>query len=318
MLTKFEIDESKADKRLDKELVVYFSDRSRQYLQKIIKQGCVLINGKVAKSSAILKIGDKIEVNFPAVKELDLKAADIKLQIVYEDKDLLVVNKAAGMVVHPGTGSSHQEDSLVNALLYHCKGNLSGIGGVQRPGIVHRLDKDTSGLLVVAKNDKAHQHLAKQFKDHQVTKIYFALVAGKLQPLTGTIDAPIGRHGYDRKKMAITNEAHGRQAVTKYKVLEQIGEYSLLEITLITGRTHQIRVHFAAIGFPLVGDIIYGRPKVNKFFEQNFGLKRVFLHAGKLGFMLPDGGLDTGKKVSFEAELPKDLQDALDGLREGV
>lgn len=300
--------------RLDKILVSHFADRTRQYLQKIIEEGCVEVNGKKAKASAKLKLSDKVEVHFPAPKELKLKAVKIPIEIVYEDEDLLVVNKPSGMAVHPGAGESHLEDSLVSALLYYCRGKLSGISGVMRPGIVHRLDKDTSGLLVVAKNDKAHQALSAQFRDREVEKTYYALVAGRLVPERGTIDAPIGRDPRDRKKMAVVSDAKGRQAVTKYRVLKYLGDFTYVEISLITGRTHQIRVHFASIGHPLAGDPLYGRSRINKFFEEEYGLKRVFLHAGRLSLVLPSAKT-AQKKEEFRAPLPADLQKVLKAFK---
>lgn len=305
--------------RLDKVLVARFPDRTRQYFQKILKQGCVAVNSKEAKASTLLRIGEKVVINFPPVRKLKLEGKDIPLDIIYEDKDVLVINKPAGMVVHPGVGESHMHDSLVNAILHHCKGQLSGINGVMRPGIVHRLDKDTSGLLVVAKTDVAHQSLADQFMKRKVEKTYYALLVGKLEPMKGVIEAPIGRDPRDRKKMAVAASGMGRDAVTKYKILEyhQLSspicpDLTLVDIQLVTGRTHQIRVHFSSIKFPLVGDPLYGRSRVNKFFEQEFGLGRLFLHAARLTFSLP-----RGKRVSFEAPLPKELRRVLDLVSRG-
>jgi len=302
--------------RLDKFLVASMPDHTRQNFQKLIESGMVLINGKQAKSSQKIKNGDKIDVQFPAPRALNLKPLKMKLDIVYEDSDVIVINKPAGLVVHPGTGQSHMDDSLVNAILYHCKGSLSGIGGVMRPGIVHRLDKDTSGLLIVAKNDKAHRLLSEQFKEHKAEKTYYALLAGHLMPEKGTIEAPIGRDRRDRKKMAVVFQENGRMAVTKYRVMKYLGDYTFVEVQLITGRTHQIRVHFASIGFPLVGDPIYGRSKVNKYFEQEYGFGRLFLHAGALALTIPSGFQKNGDKKSFSAPLPKDLQQLLKALSE--
>lgn len=291
-----------AGMRVDKFLSLSLFDHTRQYFQKLIESGMVSVNGKVAKSSLKLKDGDKVEVSFPAPRALDLKPLDMDLDIVYEDSNVIVINKPAGLVVHPGAGDSHIDDSLVNAILYHCKDSLSGIGGVMRPGIVHRLDKDTSGLIIVAKNDKTHAFLSAQFKEHTAEKTYFALLVGHLAHQKGSIEAPIGRDARDRKKMSVVSPENGRMAITKYKVLKYLGDYTLVEVKLITGRTHQIRVHFASIGYPLVGDPIYGRPGVNKYFEQEYGFSRLFLHAGALT-------LDVGKnkKKSFSAPLPKDM-----------
>jgi 23S rRNA pseudouridine1911/1915/1917 synthase len=329
----FSVGESDVGQRLDKVLAGRFDGKTRQYLQKIIKDGKVLVNGKTAKSSAQLRPGSTIEISFPEAKSLDLKAVDIPLDIVYEDLHVIVLNKPAGLVVHPGMYDSHAEDSLVNALLHHCKGKLPGISGTKRPGIVHRLDKDTSGLLVVAKDDMAMQSLTQQFKDRKVSKVYYALVAGRLEPAKGSIDAPIGRDSHDRKRMAVVNELQGRPALTRYQVLEYFVDSTLLEIHLVTGRTHQIRVHFAAIGHPLVGDPIYGRPKLNQQYREQYGLARLFLHAGQLSFLLPGDGspkkssskssvkksvktkVSLQKKGEFVVPLPSDLQVVLDALK---
>lgn len=325
----FIVGENDVGVRLDRALAARFADRTRQYMQKVIKDGKVMVNGKTAKSSAILQLNSKVEVYFPEARSLDLKAVDIPLDIVYEDQHVIVINKPFGLVVHPGMYDSHAEDSLVNALLHYCKGRLPGISGTKRPGIVHRLDKDTSGLLVVAKDDMAMQSLTQQFKDHEVIKVYYALVAGRLEPVKGSIDAPIGRDSRDRKRMAVVDESQGRKALTRYQVLEYFQNSTLLEIHLITGRTHQIRVHFAAIGHPLLGDPIYGRPKLNKFFRDEFGLTRLFLHAGKLSFTLPGAGKSSSKSTlktkktaqkngEFVASLPSDLQLVLDALKEAA
>lgn len=302
--------------RLDKFLVIKFPDRTRQYFQKIIKGGSVKINGKLAKASNILSVGDRLEIVFPKPKDLELKAKNIPLDVVYEDENILVINKPAGMVVHPGSGDSHLDDSLVNAVLFYCKDSLSGIGGVLRPGIVHRLDKDTSGLLIVAKNDFAHQFLAKQFKDHQVKKTYYALLLGKLEPRKGIINSPIGRNFVDRKKMAVRKGKDAREAVTEYEVIDYLGDCTFVKINLITGRTHQIRVHFSSIGFPLVGDPIYGRIKVNKYYDREYAAKRLFLHAGEISFLLPAkvGSKNPPKKVEFKVALPDDLQQVINAL----
>ena len=310
---KLQVEAADEGHRLDKFLVEKFPGRTRQYIQKIIDEGCVSVNSKPAKAGIKLRGNEIIYLNFPEPKELKLKAMNIPLDIVFENSEIIIINKPAGMVVHPGSGESHIEDSLVNAILYHAKGQLSGISGVMRPGIVHRLDKDTSGLMVVAKSDKAHQDLAKQFKERSVEKTYFALACGRLEPMKGVIDAPIGRNRRDRKKMSVTGLNDGRAAVTRYNVLKYFGDYTYVEVQLITGRTHQIRVHFASIGYPLVGDPIYGKIKVNKFFVQEYGLKRLFLHAGKLVIDVP-GLKGTSKRKAFEAPLPVDLCDTLEKL----
>ncbi len=304
------VDEQYAGLRLDKVLTQLFPDHTRNYFQNLLEKGFVKLNGKTVKSSQKVQAGDKLDVRFPALQELTLEAKDIPLNIVYEDKNILVIDKPAGLVVHPGTHGSHSDDSLVNAILHHSKDSLGGIGGTLRPGIVHRLDKDTSGLLVVAKNDKAQQMLMDQFQKKEVVKIYYALVSGKLEPEKGTIEAPIGRSLQDRKKMAVMQGKTSKEAVTKYEVARYLEGYTYIKIYLLTGRTHQIRVHFAAIGFPLVGDATYGRAKVNHLFERQFGLKRQFLHAAYLSFTLPG----TTKKGEFESSLPLDLQRVLDGL----
>lgn len=294
--------------RLDRILAGRFKDITRQYFQKLIDEGGVQVKGLKVKAGMKLKPGDMITVIFPAPRELKLEPVDIPLKIVYEDKNLLVVDKAWGMVVHPGVGESHMKDSLVNAVLFHCKGSLSGIGGVMRPGIVHRLDKDTSGLLVVAKNDKTHQYLMTLFKERKVEKTYYALLAGHLIPERGTIDAPIRRDSGDRKKMSVSGD--GKTAVTRYRVIKYFEGCTYVEIQLITGRTHQIRVHFKSIGFPVIGDPIYGRLQLNKLFEQEYGLTRLFLHAGRMSFVAPS----KKEPMSFEAPLPVGLKKVLNLL----
>ncbi len=319
----FIVGEREIAQRLDKILVLHFPKSTRHFLQKLIKEGQVLVNGKTAKAGLTLQEGQKVEIFFPPLIELRLKAAKIPLDIVFENKDLLVINKPAGLVTHPGAGQSYLEDSLVNAILHHCKGELSGISGVMRPGIVHRLDKDTSGLIIVAKNDLAHQDLAAQMKERSIEKSYVALLAGHLEPRRGSIDAPIGRSSADRKKMAVVAESRGRKALTHYEILEYFkkkplrqgalpeAHYSYVAVRLVTGRTHQIRIHFASIGFPVVGDPLYGREKLNKFFDQNLGFRRQFLHAHRIEFRLPG----TKKRVALEAALPKDLATVLEWIK---
>ncbi len=308
------VDDSVTGLRLDKALTHFFPDKTRSYFQTLLDSGAIFLYGKPARASMKLKSGDRIEVRFPDMKELTLEPRDIPLKVVYEDKNILVIDKPPGLVVHPGTHGSHTDDSLVNAILHHCKGTLGGIHGTLRPGIVHRLDKDTSGLLVVAKNDHAQRFLMDQFLQKTVVKVYYALVCGRLEPAQGTIDAPIGRSLQDRKKMAVIQGKSSREALTKYEVVRYLGDFTLVRVYLLTGRTHQIRVHFAAIGFPLVGDQTYGRTKVNHRFTEHYGLQRQFLHAAYLSFVLPAESKQKQKKGEFESPLPSDLQLVLDAL----
>lgn len=287
--------------RLDKYLAEQFPELTRSYLQKLIKDGEVLVNGKSVKTGYQLSRGDEVSVNIPEPKELDVKPQKMDLDIVYEDEDVILINKPKGMVVHPAPG--HTTDTLVNGLLYHCQGNLSGINGVARPGIVHRIDRDTTGILIVCKNDMAHNSIARQLKDHTINRRYRALVHGNLKEDKGTVEGPIGRHPVDRKKMAI-NERNGKPAVTHYQVLERFGNYTFIECVLETGRTHQIRVHMASIGHPLVGDEVYGSAKCP------FKLQGQCLHAMVLGFVHPR----TGEYMEFSAELPGYFQDLLKKL----
>ena len=284
--------------RLDKALSD-LTDLSRSVANEQIKVGQVLVNGqpKIAKYS--VQVGDVLTYQIPEVEEIDYVAEDIPLEIVYQDADVAVVNKPQGMVVHPSAG--HTSGTLVNALLYHVK-DLSGINGVLRPGIVHRIDKDTSGLLMIAKNDDAHTKLAAELKDKKSLRKYWAIVHGNLPNDRGVIEAPIGRSEKDRKKQAVT--AKGKEAVTRFQVLERFGDYTLVELTLETGRTHQIRVHMAYIGHPVAGDEAYGPRKTLKGHGQ-------FLHARTLGFTHPR----TGEVVEFTAEAPAIFQEALEKLR---
>lgn len=286
---EFTVDEDSKNLRLDVFLSRYFEDKSRSYLQNLIEEGNVKVNEKLKKSNYKLKAGEKVSILIPEPVGLNVEPEDIPLDIVYEDNDVIVVNKSQGMVVHPAAGIYN--GTLVNALLSHCK-DLSGINGVARPGIVHRIDKDTSGVLVIAKNDNAHNKLAEQFKDHSLTRSYLALVEGVLKKDEGTIDAPLGRHPIERIKIAVIKD--GRRAVTHYKVLERFNNNTLVECVLETGRTHQIRVHMAHIGHPLVGDPVYGHKK------QRFNLKGQMLHAKKLGFIHPS----TGEYMEFQSDLP--------------
>ena len=288
--------------RLDKYLAEQFPEQTRSYLQKLIKDGEVLVNGKKVKSGYQLSKGDEVCVTIPEPKELDVEPQDMNLDIVYEDEDVILINKPKGMVVHPAPG--HTTDTLVNGLLYHCKDHLSGINGVARPGIVHRIDRDTTGILIVCKNDMSHNSIAAQLKEHSINRRYCALVHGNLKEDTGTVEGPIGRHPVDRKKMAI-NERNGKPAVTHYTVLERFGNYTLIECKLETGRTHQIRVHMSSIGHPLVGDEVYGPAKCP------FKLQGQCLHAMVLGFVHPR----TGEYLEFSAELPEYFQELLRKLR---
>jgi len=278
---------------------------SRSQIRNLITQGKIKVNNNPVKPSYILKNGDVIDLTIPENKELEIKAEAIPLDIIYEDEYLVVINKPANMIVHP-TGKIHS-GTLVNALLYHCQDSLSGIGGVIRPGIVHRLDKNTSGLMVAAKNDFAHLNLSKQIKEHQVTKKYLALVHGCMKDDSGIIDAPIGRSLKNRKKMAVTVEGKSREAITYFKVLRRFSGYTLVEATLRTGRTHQIRVHLAFIGHPILGDQLYSHKK------QELNISRQALHSHILGFVHPS----TKKYMEFCSSLAKDIQEIIDYLERG-
>ena len=288
----FTADPSLEGVRLDKAVTQKADDLTRSSVQNIIEQGGVSVNGKTEPKNYKVGLNDEITVVMPELRELDVKAENIELDIVYEDDDLLVVNKPKGMVVHPAAGN--YDGTLVNALLYHCGDSLSGINGVIRPGIVHRIDKDTSGLLIVAKNDFAHRALAKQIKEHSFTRIYEAVVHGNLKQDSGTVDAPIGRHPTQRKKMAVT-EKNSRNAVTHYEVIERYNGFTHVRLRLETGRTHQIRVHMAYIGHPVAGDTVYG-PK-----KPVGGLSGQCLHAKVIGFVHPR----SGKYLEFDSPLPE-------------
>ncbi len=290
---------NEAGARLDKAMAD-LTELSRSQANEEIKKGAVLVNGQAKKAKYTVQEGDVITYEVPQEEILDYQAEDIPLEIVYEDDDVAVVNKPQGMVVHPSAG--HASGTLVNALMYHVK-NLSSINGVVRPGIVHRIDKDTSGLLMVAKNDQAHQALAEELKDKKSLRKYIAIVHGNLPNDRGMIEAPIGRSEKDRKKQAVT--AKGKPAVTRFQVLERFGDYSLVELTLETGRTHQIRVHMAYIGHPVAGDPLYGPRKTLKGHGQ-------FLHAQTLGFTHPK----TGETMVFTAEAPAIFQETLEKLRQ--
>lgn len=286
--------------RIDKWLSDNNSDLTRSMLQKLIKEGQVTLNGKTVSKSCSVKNGDAVTVIVPEPTELDVTPENIPIEIVYEDDDLLVVNKPKGMVVHPAAGN--YSGTLVNALLYHCKDRLSSINGVIRPGIVHRIDKNTSGLLIVAKTDKAHLGLAEQIKAHTFTREYQAVICGRLKENTGIIEAPIGRHPIDRKKMCVTDK-NSKPAKTEYTVLEEYNGYSLVKLKLFTGRTHQIRVHMAYIGHPVFGDDVYG--KASKLCEGQC------LHAKKIGFIHP---ID-GKYYEFDSELPDYFESVINKLK---
>lgn len=292
---EYDIDPACVKKRLDVFLTQVQSDISRSYVQKLIEGNQVQVNNSPARSSYKLKVGDHVEFTVPDPTPLDVKAEAIVLHIVYEDKSLLVIDKPAGMVVHPAPG--HYSGTLVNALLHHCS-DLAGIGGVERPGIVHRLDKDTSGLVVVAKTDAAHQSLSQQFKDREIQKVYLALVAGRVKNSSGTINSPIGRHRVHRKKMA-SNIVNGREALTRYELIERFDKFSYLRLYPKTGRTHQIRVHLASIGHPILGDTLYG--------GNTKQLPRQALHAHILQLKHPS----TGEMMTFSAPLPPDMADYL-------
>lgn len=293
-----EADINSEGERLDRFLSAALEGQSRTYLQKIIKDGSVLVNGRAAKAGLRLEEGDSVLIDLPELREPEILAEDIPLDILYEDESLLIVNKPKGMVVHPSAG--HYTGTLVNAVLYHCRGQLSGIGGVMRPGIVHRIDKDTTGALVVCKNDLAHNHVAAQLKEHSITRKYLAIVTGVIGEEEGVVDAPIGRHPTERKKMAV-NERNGKNAVTHYRVLRRFANHTYIECRLETGRTHQIRVHMASIHHPLLGDTVYGSGK------NPYHLEGQALHAQTLGLIHPV----SGEYVEATAPLPEYFQKLL-------
>ena len=297
----YEVDTAGAGRRLDQYLSECEPELTRSYLQKLIRDGSVLLEGRPAKAGVKLSQGMKIELTLPEAKELEILPEELPLDILYEDRDVILVNKPKGMVVHPSAG--HHTGTLVNALLFHCQGELSGINGILRPGIVHRIDRDTTGVLIACKNDRAHNALAGQLKEHTITRRYRALVCGNLKEDEGTVDAPIGRHPVERKKMAVVRSG-GKQAVTHYRVLERFGAYTYIECRLETGRTHQIRVHMACIGHPLLGDTVYGAKKPVP------GLAGQCLHAAELRFLHPR----TGAPVTVEAPLPDWFRAVLERL----
>lgn len=290
--------------RIDVFLSNVYKDASRTYLQKLIKMGNISVNGKqITKSSYKLNEDDEIELNVPEPLPLEILPEDIPLDIIYEDDDFLIVNKPKGMVVHPAPG--HLSGTLVNAVMYHCKDNLSGINGILRPGIVHRIDKDTSGSLIICKNDFAHRNIADQLKVHSITRIYLGIVTGHLKENEGTVDIFIDRDKNDRKRMAVCDKTHGKHAVTHYRVLESYDGYDLVEFKLETGRTHQIRVSMKYLNHPLLGDTSYGAP------GNRFGIEGQVLHAKTIGFMHPT----TNSYVEFEAPLNPEFERLLNVLR---
>ena len=292
-MTEYLVVENDGGERIDRYLSDNLTDKSRSYLQKLIKDGKVKVNGKPVKANYRLVFDDQVEIFMPEIKEPDIEPENIPLDILYEDKDVLLVNKPKQMVVHPAPG--HYSGTLVNAIMYHCGHELSGINGVMRPGIVHRIDMDTTGSLVICKNDAAHQSLSDQLKEHSINRIYEAIVHGNIKQDEGTVNAPIGRHPTDRKKMSI-HAKNGREAITHYKVLERFGNYTHIQCKLETGRTHQIRVHMSSIGHPLVGDAVYGPAKCP--FPN---LQGQTLHAKTLGFIHPA----TNEYLEVNAPLPE-------------
>lgn len=297
------INEENVGKRIDSFIPLVQGDISRSMVQKLIEQKNIKVNGKDTKHSYKLKLNDEIEITIPEAKEIDLKAQDIPLNVIYEDNDIIVINKPKGMVVHPANGNP--DGTLVNAVMNLCKNSLSGIGGEIRPGIVHRLDKDTSGAIIVAKNDKAHINLSQQLKNHEVKKTYLALVRGIIKENEATINMPIARSKKDRKKMDVDKE--GKEAITHFKVLGRYkNKYTLLQINLETGRTHQIRVHLSHIGYPIIGDEVYSNGK------NEWNVSGQCLHAWKLEFNHPV----TGEKISLEAEIPEYFKNIIKELEE--
>lgn len=298
MDTTFNFTASQSGVRLDSLIAETFPELSRSAAQKLMENGLVTLNGKAVKKNHKTSQGEVFEITLPEPEITDVIPQNIPLDIVYEDSDVIVVNKPRGMVVHPAPG--HPDGTLVNALLYHCGSSLSGIGGVIRPGIVHRIDMDTSGLLIIAKNDASHAHLSAQLSDRSLSRVYEAVVYGRLKEDSGTISAPIGRHPTDRKKMAVTDK-NSRSAVTHFEVIARYNGFTHVRCILETGRTHQIRVHMAHIGHPLLGDLVYGRKKAEK------GLSGQCLHAKRLKFIHPS----TAEPMSFDTELPEYFAEVL-------
>jgi len=313
MTQTFTVTPSDAKTRLDIFLLQRLPDLTRSRIKNLIEDGLVSLNDMPAKAGVKVKGGDEISITIPEPQPVKAEPEKIPLDIIYEDKDVIVINKPPGLTVHPGTGRA--KGTLVNALLYHCR-DLSGIGGELRPGIVHRIDKDTSGVLVVAKNDKSHQFLAKQFKEHSIKRRYLAIVSGYVKKDEGTVDLPIGRHISERKKMSVRTRK-GRRAVTHYRVLKRFPFHTLLEVTLETGRTHQIRVHLSAIHHPVIGDPVYGKENIPSGLSQKAvmlikNLKRQALHAETLGIIHPE----TNEYVEWTAPLPRDMEAIINALEE--
>lgn len=296
-----ELNKDFAGLRIDKAISMKDKDLSRAAVQRMIEEEKILVNGKNTKMAYKISLGDEITIVKEEPKEIELKAQDIPLDIIYEDNDILVVNKQKGLVVHPGNGNP--DGTLVNAIMNKCKDSLSGIGGEIRPGIVHRIDKDTSGLLIVAKNDKAHINMSEQIKNHEVKKTYIALVRGKTRENQATIDMPISRNKNDRTKMAVSKD--GKNAITHFEVIERFENYTLLRVNIETGRTHQIRVHLSQIGYPIVGDFVYSNGK------NPFGVEGQMLHSYRLEFKHPI----SGKEMKLEAKLPEYFEEVLENLR---
>ena len=299
----FEVMEEQEGERLDKFLSIIYPDSSRSFFQKLIKEDSVLVNDKPQKASYRMIVEDVVTIHFPDAVSTTIEPENIPLDVLYEDEDLLIVNKPKGMVVHPSAG--HYNGTLVNAIMYHCKDSLSGINGEIRPGIVHRIDMDTTGSLIVCKNDNAHVHIAEQIKVHSVNRIYEGIVYGNVKEDEGTIEGAIGRHPIERKKMAI-NDKNGKPAITHYKVLERFGNYTYMQFKLETGRTHQIRVHMSSIGHPLLGDALYSSGK--SAFKNLSGQT---LHAKTIGFIHPS----TNEYMEFSAPLPEYFEKLLSQLK---
>lgn len=302
MIQEYIVPEEFSGVRIDKFLSESCPLQSRSFLQKLLKSELVDVNGKTVKSSYKVSAGETVSFEVPEAVEAEITAQEMPLDILYEDQDVILINKPKGMVVHPAAG--HYEGTLVNGLMHHCRDQLSGINGVMRPGIVHRIDMDTTGVIIACKNDLAHNSIAEQLKVHSITRKYYAVVFGNLPDDEGTVEAPIGRHPTDRKKMSVISK-NGKDAVTHYRVLERFRGYTYVECRLETGRTHQIRVHMASIGHPLLGDQVYGPAK------QPFRLNGQTLHAGVLGFIHPR----TGEYMEFSAPLPDYFEELLTMLR---
>lgn len=300
-MRKIVVDELNIGERLDSYIAGKEEDLTRTAVKKLIEDGNIKVNNNIQKNSYKVRLNDIIEIDEPEVKDINIHAQNIPIEVVYEDSDIIVVNKPKGLVVHPANGN--WDGTLVNAIMAICKDSLSGIGGEIRPGIVHRLDKDTSGLLIVAKNDKSHIDLSQQIKDRKVRKVYYALVRGVVPENEATINMPIGRSTKDRKKMAVVKD--GKEAITHFKVIERYNKYTLLEVKIDTGRTHQIRVHLSQIGFPVIGDEVYSNGK------NEFGVKGQLLHAKSLDFKHPV----TNEEMHLEAELPEEFKKVLEKLR---